>query len=101
MDEIKFLCGCSIPLRAKESVVDEDTIVHAKVIAGRVRKDAAGMLVCAEHGVRRYGWRSLPHATITNEKGEVVQTNRTDFRLAGMSFVEIEEDFLRRNSIAV
>lgn len=101
MNEIRFLCGCAIPLADKEIVQDEDTVLHVKRIDGFVKTDNEGMLVCGDHGFRRHGWRSLPNATVLDDDGNMVVTNRSDYRFAGKSFVEIEAHFLKSNGIVV
>lgn len=91
MNEIRFLCGCVVPLHEREKIVDEDTIVVEKTIGGHTSIDPEGMLTCREHGARRYGWRSLPTVTLVKEDGTEIQTGRGDYRFGGKTPQEIEQ----------
>ncbi len=101
MKTIRFICGCSIPLDERQRVVSEDEMVTEFHIQGRVKKDAFGLLICGEHGLRRYGWQSLPTVTLVSENGDESETDRPDYSYAGATPLELETEFLRRNSIVV
>lgn len=102
MNSIQFLCGCSVPLKEKEIIIDEDTVQSVRYIDGKVKKDALGMLICGEHGFRRKAFNSLPVVKLKNDSGDdEIETDRPDFSYAGKSIVEIEAQFLQTNRIMV
>jgi hypothetical protein len=88
-------------LRQKEVIISEDVIESRREIDGFVQKDGEGMLICGEHKVRRYGWRSLPPVVLTSPEGEKVETNRADYRLAARTPTEIEAHWLESEGILV
>lgn len=69
-----FLCGC----KSGEILNRDNTTTMDSV-----RFDAEGHLICADHGLRRAGWLSLP--IISDEKGK-----RPDWSVAQYTPLEIE-----------
>jgi hypothetical protein len=47
---VRFLCGCKVTIKGREHVKLSDDVLY----------DESGLLICATHGQRRYGWRSTP-----------------------------------------
>lgn len=69
---MKFICGCEVPVLPQT--------------------DVEGFVVCSEHGLRRYGWRSLP--MLIDEKGK-----RPNWGAARSTALEIESMTLAASAI--
>ncbi len=93
MKQIRFLCGCTFPLKIIHVPIDETTSKIEYQIEGRTAKDANGLLLCLDHMQRRYGWRSLPmvHQVSHEDDGEAIELDREDHRFASCTHAEIEQ----------